>query len=185
MDQIVLPLLIVYAAVGLAISLFTHVSALLGVAPSGNFLFFALHAGIFPLWFPMAFIVNKMTGGMSRWGRSPSLLSWNTMLSGAPDGLRFLTYGFFIYAIANFAYFVLSTIGAPHSQHAGDIPGPEVWRGFSGHWMLFYCAGLAIAPSAYRRGWNKLTPRCPNGHGVSMSDRYCPTCGAKILPPGG
>jgi hypothetical protein len=61
-------------------------------------------------------------------------------------------------------------------------PSVEVLHGFSGHWMAFYSAGLAVLTSAYRRGLSNLQRRCPSGHVVGWGDRFCPTCGASIPP---
>lgn len=43
------------------------------------------------------------------------------------------------YAMLNFAIFFFQ---APHGG-SGANPPAVVWRGFSGHWMLFYSAALA------------------------------------------
>jgi len=53
-------------------------------------------------------------------------------------------YGFFVYAIANFALFMIQ---APLHGGSGNPPA-IVWRGFSGHWMAFYSASMAILYSA-------------------------------------
>jgi hypothetical protein len=66
-------------------------------------------------------------------------------LKGSPDGLRYLLYFFFAYAFVNFAIYLY------HSP-PGTAPAPRDpiadWRGFSGHWMVFYCASYAILSSA-------------------------------------
>ena len=58
-----LAFLMLYSALGLAMSLGVHLMAAFGEPLGGNPLFFALHAGIFPLWLPIGLIANKMTGG--------------------------------------------------------------------------------------------------------------------------
>ena len=88
-----------------------------------------------------------------------------------------MTYGFFIYAIMNFAIFLM--IAPTGKQTSGDPPS-SVWRGFSGHWMVFYSAGLAILTTAYQRGMSNLEQKCPNGHSVGFGDRFCSTCGVQI-----
>jgi hypothetical protein len=57
-------------------------------------------------------------------------------LSGCPPWMRYMTYGFFIYAFVNSAiFFVLVSMHPP--PNGGGAPPPEVWHGFSGHWMAF------------------------------------------------
>ena len=181
MTRILLLIGIVYAACGLAVSLAVHVLALAGFQPAGNGLFFALHVGIFPLWIPVVFIAMKMAQGtrIDRWwGWGNNWSMWNAMLSGCPPWMRYMTNGFLIYAIVNFAIFILFL--APTGKQVGGNPPSVVWRGFSGHWMVFYSAGLAILTSAYRKGLSNLEPRCPNGHSIGFGDKYCPTCGTPI-----
>jgi hypothetical protein len=91
--------------------------------------------------------------------------------------MKYMTYGFFIYAIVNFAIFMI--VGPTGKQSSGDVPS-SVWRGFSGHWMVFYSAGLAILTTAYRRGISNLQPKCPNGHDIAFGDKFCSTCGVPI-----
>jgi len=66
------------------------------------------------------------------------------VLRGAPEWMRYMVYGFGGYAMVNFAIFFF------HSPHGGSGANPPavVWRGFSGHWMAFYSAALAILYSA-------------------------------------
>lgn len=61
------------------------------------------------------------------------------MLQGSPEWMRYMVYGFFGYAFVNFALFISK---AP-TGGGGANPPAIVWRGFSGHWMLFYSAALA------------------------------------------
>jgi hypothetical protein len=164
----------VYAACGLLLSLTVHVLSLVGIQPGGNALFFGLHAGIFPLWLPVVLISQKMNAG------APKKDAWKRMLAGCPPWMRYMTYGFFYYALVNFAIFMLN---APVGKHAGGEPPSSVWHGFSGHWMAFYSAGLAVITTAYRRGLSNLSPKCPSGRVVSSSDRYCGTCGASLEKP--
>lgn len=89
-----------------------------------------------------------------------------------------MTTGFFIYAIVNFTLFAI--FSAPAGKQISGDPPSAVWRGFSGHWMVFYSAGLAILTSAYRKGISNLEPKCPNGHSIGIGDKFCPTCGTPI-----
>jgi hypothetical protein len=173
MTQLLLLPLMVYAACGLVLSLAAHILSLFGVE-FGTTLFFALHVGIFPLWIPVVFLSMKMASGTSRKD------FWKAALSGCPPWMRYMTRGFFIYAIVNFAIFFFLTVGHPSARQASGSPSAVELHGFSGHWMAFYSAGLAILTTAYRRGLSNLQRHCPFGHDVGWSDKFCPTCGASI-----
>jgi hypothetical protein len=163
-----------YAAIGLIASFVVHALTFFGVTLGGNPLFVTLHVAIFPLWFIVVTIAMKTMAGMSRKD------SWKAALSGCPAWMRYMTNGFFIYALVNFLIFFLTSMAnAPHGVKL-DTPSPEIWRGFSGHWMAFYSAGLAIATTAYRRGTDNWGAQCPNGHAVAVSDNYCPVCGGRL-----
>jgi CubicO group peptidase (beta-lactamase class C family) len=84
-------------------------------------------------------------------------------------------YGFFGYAIVNFLFFMTK---AP-SGGGGANPPAVVWRGFSGHWMAFYSAALAILYSAARTADTAL--RCANGHLASPNAIYCTQCGQPVM----
>jgi hypothetical protein len=185
MTNILLLPLIAYAAIGLALSLTAHLLAYAGLRLGGTGLFFGLHIGIFPLWIPVMLLAAKMSGG-TIWGgmtggRRRSWDTWNAVLAGCPAWMKYMTYGFFAYAMVNFVLFMLLTIVVhPNPGPHGGEPPSAVWRGFSGHWMAFYSAGLAVVTSAYRRGLSNLERRCVNGHVVAYGDKFCPTCGTPI-----
>src|SRR5262245_28520959 len=71
LTKVLLLPLMAYAAVGLALSLAAHLLAYADIQLGGTGLFFALHAGIFPLWFAAILMAGRMTGGVKwnvRWG---------------------------------------------------------------------------------------------------------------------
>lgn len=170
MIQVLLLSLMVYATAGLLLSLSAHLLAYAGHQPGGNALFFGLHAGIFPLWIPVVLIGRRMTRG------APTKDFWKIATSGCPVWMKYMTYGLFGYAMINFLLFIVS---APTGSHGAGPPPPAVWRGFSGHWMAFYSAGLAVVTTAYRRGISNLERHCPNGHEISYDAKFCSTCGVR------
>jgi hypothetical protein len=89
--------------------------------------------------------------------------------------MKYMTYGFFIYAVVNFFIFFVLTVGSPEKQ---DIR--TVIKGFSGHWMAFYSAALAILYSAVNVAKQDAARKCPNGHAVNQSDEYCKECGMYV-----
>jgi hypothetical protein len=168
--------LIVYAAAGLILSLAVHLLSFFGLQPGGTTLFEVLHIGIFPLWLPVVFVASKRSSGARRKD------FWKAALAGCPTWMRYMTYGFFAYAILNFVLFL---VVAPTGRQLGGAPPSSVWHGFSGHWMAFYSAGLAIVTSAYRGGFATPGAKCPNGHTVGFGDRFCGTCGTPVDTHGG
>ncbi len=182
MPRILLVPLMAYAAAGLIISLAVHLFSFTGVQLGGNAIFMALHIGIFPLWIPVAILSSKMAGRMA-WGvRGRDYL--DRVMSGAPDWMRQMTRVFYVYAFVNFAIFFVWTLSSGGKAAGADSAFSNmVWRGFSGHWMLFYSAGLAILAAAYRKAPGQLEPECPNGHVAALGDRYCAVCGAPVQAP--
>jgi hypothetical protein len=128
------------ALIGLLLSIWVHVGALLGRRVAPEYFFWGLHVGIFVVFAPAIFVAQKRVGSTS--GKD----FWKLVTKGSPDGLRYLLYFFFAYALVNFAIFIVAQ--APTGKHTGETPA--VWRGFSGHWMAFYCASFVILTSALR-----------------------------------
>ena len=120
-----------------------HIGALRGQQVVPDAFFWGLHVGIFPIWIPVV-IVSKKLGKDAQSKQD----SWKVVLKDAPDWMRYMVYGFFAYAFVNFAIFMVQ---APAKQPPGSPP-PMVWRGFSGHWMVFYSAAMAVLYSAANYG---------------------------------
>ena len=129
---------ITLAGIGLGVSLWVHLGALAGTRVVPQAYFFILHVGIFVVFFPAIFVSQRLVGNTRRSD------FWKAVLRWAPDWMRYMVYGFFAYAIANFALFMIQ---APPHGGSGNPPA-VVWRGFSGHWMAFYSASMAILYSA-------------------------------------
>ena len=165
----------IYAACGFVISLVAHVMAIFGDMPGGNGLFFALHIGIFPVFALMISLFGMSGSSMKGWS------AFKPILSGCPRWMHYLVYGSFGYAFVNFALFFVQGFVSPDAvQPHGSNPPAMAWRGFSGHWMLFYSVALAGLTTAYNKGPDNLKPRCRLGHAVSFDDKFCPTCGSAI-----
>jgi len=159
------------SAVGLAVSLWVHLAALMGHRVVPGVLFFVLHASIFIVWFPAFFAAKGLVSKVRRKD------FWKAALRGAPEWMRYMVSGFFWYAVLNFlyVYFVRKVANSDGRLN----PSVDDWRGFSGHWMAFYSAALAILYSAARVSAG--LPRCPNGHLSSPNSRFCEQCGQRIL----
>lgn len=168
MRQILILLLIVYAAAGLILSLAAHLLSYAGMQLGGDALFFGLHVGIFPLWLPIVFIAKEMKNN------APRNDFWKIAMSGCPVWMKHMAKGFFGYAIVNFMLFMFTQRG---SHGVGTFPA--FWRGLSGHWMAFYSAGLAVMTTAYRRGISNLERHCVNGHAINYDAKFCSVCGVR------
>ncbi len=154
--------------IGLLLSLWVHIGAVLGKLVAPDFFFWGLHVGIFVVWFPAIFVARGLVGNLQRKDL------WKVVLKGSPEWVRYMLYGFLTYAFVNFALFMLH---APPGDHRPNPP-VEDWRGFSGHWMAFYFSAFAILNSAARRAAN--WSECPNGHRAPHDNFFCPQCGLRI-----
>jgi hypothetical protein len=129
---------IVLAAVGLVVSLWVHLGAVGGKRVAPETFFFMLHIGVFVVFAPAIFVAQRLVGNTARKD------FWKAALRWSPNWMRYMVYGFGGYAFVNFALFIFR---APPHGGSGNPPA-VVWRGFSGHWMVFYCASMAILYSA-------------------------------------
>jgi len=129
------------ALIGLLLSIWVHIGALFGRRVAPEYFFWGLHIGIFVVFFPAIFVAQKRVGSTNRKD------FWKVVTKGSPDGLRYLLYFFFAYAFVNFFIFILQ---APPGTAPKDENPVLQWRGFSGHWMVFYCASFVILSSALR-----------------------------------
>jgi hypothetical protein len=129
--------------------------------------FWILHMVIFVVWFPAVIVAKQRVGNLNRKD------FWKVMLRDLPDWVRYLIYGFLGYAVVNFLYF-FQQAPTGGGGNGGDTPA-IVWRGFSGHWMVFYFAALAILYSATKE--HSSETRCLNGHLLPPGANFCTQCG--------
>ncbi len=161
------------AALGLAASLVVHLCAVLGMPNPLGSAAWALHIGIFAVWIPAVIVFQRMTRDSRRAD------FWKDALRGCPNWMKVLTLVFFLYALGNFAWFFFKTVGTPPSE----TPESAVFRGFSGHWMAFYSAAMAILYSFLNVKTLDLDRRCPSGHPVPPGADFCPRCGQPLVRP--
>lgn len=134
------------ALIGLVLSIWVHVGALFGRKVAPEYFFWGLHVGIFVVFFPAILVAQK------RFGSTRRRDFWKVATKGSPDGLRYLLYFFFAYAFVNFFIFFFQ---APTGKQPNETPA-IVWRGFSGHWMVFYCASFVILSSSLNSSRERL-----------------------------
>jgi len=163
------------AGLGLVLSLIVHISALLGLPSPFGAISWGLHIGIFVVWIPAVIVMNSLVKDF----KQKDL--WKAALRACPKWMKYLTYFFFGYAILNFVLFVIMDISDGSGKGSGSGTPSNVYRGFSGHWMAFYCVAMAILYSAIHVKEHDEARRCPNGHPVGPSAKFCEECGTKIV----
>ncbi len=153
------------AAAVLAVSLVVHASTLLGIDPQTKWpgVMF-IHVAIFPP-FLAAIYCSWRPGRPSGEGQSQAF-------DRAPRWLRIMSGAFFVYALVNFALFmVLSQGGGVPDQRDGkyvlhshgkvlrELSEAEYHqqrayevRGSASHWMMFACAALTLLWGTASRG---------------------------------
>lgn len=156
------------ALVGFLASLIVHFQALMGidVASSVPSVWF-LHGGIFVAFLPFVLLSRKdFTGNKSLFAMAKGLPRWVAALGGV----------IFVYAIINFAVFMINTGGGSpvaengryllmeHGKLIREITATEFAafkanevRGFSGHWLVFY-----FVPAAYFLFWKPSSIQSPS-----------------------
>jgi len=164
------------AAMGLVLSVIVHVLSFLGLpSPLGEYSW-GLHVGIFVVWLPTVLVANNMVKDFKQKD------FWKAALRACPKWMKNLTYFFFGYAFLNFVIFIISdAAGGVSGKSEGSSTPTNVFRGFSGHWMVFYCVAMATLYSAIHVEEHDETRRCSNGHPVSPSAKFCEQCGAKVI----
>lgn len=130
------------AAVGLVLSLVAHGCAWLGEPQPLGMATWGLHLGVFVVWLPALLASGQMVRGARRED------AWRVALRGCPRWMRWMTTAFFVYAFVNFMLNFGVMAPAGKQPEGGDMP-PAVFRMFSGHWMAFYSAALAMLYSSW------------------------------------
>ena len=131
--------------------------------------FWVLHVGIFIVWFPSVLVAQRLAGKANRKDL------WKVVLKGAPDWMRYMVYVFSAYEFVNF----MTSMGQSSSGGRHTTTSVADWRGFSGLWMVFYSAALAILYSAAKM--MESSPRCANGHLAAPNALYCNRCGQPVM----
>ncbi|HVJ80680.1 MAG TPA: hypothetical protein VNC50_06385 [Planctomycetia bacterium] len=122
-------LLAMLAAAGFVASAAFHGLACLQIPPPGGRVSFALHVGLFVLWFPLVILATRT--------RPPAAIAnADHVLAALPLWSRIAIGCLFAYAILNFIHFNFASARYPRNA----VPLPVTLRGFSGHWMFFYAA---------------------------------------------
>lgn len=128
--------LYIIAWVCLVLSIIVHVLSILGpedVLSDVDAFVWLLHGGAILLGLPVVMCAQKLIIGTQEKD------SWKAVLKNCPYWMRGMVVFFVVYGIGNFIVFMRS--GA--ATHSGDTPA-SIFKGFSGHWMIFYSIEVAI-----------------------------------------
>lgn len=155
------------AAVGFVLSVVAHVASFTGMSLPGGDWTGWLHPGIFVVWLPTVLVSYRIGQGKRH------AEFWKVALSGCPTWVRYAGYALVGYCVVNFLFFMVQA-------GANAAAGSTQIRGFSGHWMLFYGAAFAVLYSVVRNPRLLEKQACGNGHPVSATDVFCPTCGTQV-----
>lgn len=150
------------AVAGLALSLFVHVTGLLGIPTPLNRIAWILHPGLFVVWIPAALAQHSLAPGAWSWE------SLRLTLRGCPRWMRYATWGFAGYAPVSFVWFLFIS-------PKGGLKHMVSLREFSGHWMACYAAAAATLYSYVHV--DTSVRRCVNGHAIGPSAAFCSVCG--------
>lgn len=168
-----LRLLMLYAALGLCLSISVHFATFTGFdVMASSPLVWLLHVGIFVVWIPVVLLANRAYIDSGLWRSKRG--NMEAAIRSAPIWMRRLTWAFGMYAAVNFVVFFLTMSlvfgrGEPRLQNGNYVirgkrgavirPSSEqeyhhfnavLLRGFSGHWMVFYMAAITVLYSSIR-----------------------------------
>ena len=169
----------ILALLGFIISTSVHITSIFGVILFEGAML--LHIGVFIVFIPAIFVNFKT---LQAFNFKHSIFKLNpiaqlkALLRGCPDWMIKFTYALFAYAILNFIYFSVTQNSTGRADMSG-VP-PEVLRGFSGHWMIFYWAAFAILYSHVHSPGDLVTTCLTCKSPISPVDKFCSNCGKPI-----
>lgn len=150
----VLKFLVAIALLGLILTAVTHIMVISGFTLPD---FVAISLGLVAavVWIAVNLIAFKV--------RFPDydLLDWEwdwkSVLRGSPIWLHVICVLLFAYAVLAPEFGRVSAIG-----------------------MFAFCLELSVLYSFHRQPWLLVGHVCPNGHKISLANRFCPTCGTCV-----
>ncbi len=156
--------LYIIAWFGLVLSIVVHTLSILGhedILSDIDAFAWMLHGGCILLGFPLVLCARKITIGTHEKD------FWKAVLKYCPSWMKGMVGFFFLYGIINFILFIKSgTV-----ENDGSTPA-SVFKGFSGHWMIFYSLEVAVFYSYLKKCSNKLKD-FPNEPDLSMNGVFC------------
>jgi len=156
------------AVAGLLALFIVHAAALTGnTQPFAHYLKF-LGPGIFVVWLPTIFVMNRLTRDFKQKD------IWRAALRGCPTWMRRAVWCLFGYSWVGF--FILPMLfGGGMESEANKA------RSMSAVLMMFYTIAAAVMFSALHAKRADTTRRCMNGHTAQPLAKFCEECGAPVL----
>ena len=168
MNVLIYPFLAL-SAVGFAALLAIHVASLFGVAYPFEHFIGILGPGIFVVFLPTIFVMNRLTRDFKQKD------IWRAALRGCPTWMRRTVWTIFGYSW--FGFFILPLI-----FRGGMDSATNKARIGSGALMVFYLIPLAVLYSATKAHTLDESRSCLNGHHISPLAKFCEECGAPVAP---
>ena len=134
----------IIAWIGLALSVIVHVLSILGpedVLSDIDGIVWMLHGGAILLGFPAVLCSQKLISGTQEKD------FWKAVLKDCPLWMSRMVGFFFLYGIISFIIFMTTSEGPTHGR---GTPA-HIFKGFSGHWMIFYSIEVAIFHSYLKK----------------------------------
>ena len=173
MRRAILEVLLPVCYLGIGASLVVHLLALVAGRTVPNSVVLLLHVGIFVVAIPTILILRRITDAT----RPKDL--WSLLKSASPPWLRRLSSGTGVYFVVIFVVFAVAHRGP---EPTGAPMSRETLVMFSSGWLGFY-TGLAAYIHAGLQA-DSMRLRCPSGHAVNPSSRYCEECGSPVARSG-
>lgn len=152
--------LYIIAWVCLVLSIIVHVLSIWGpedVLSDVDAFVWLLHGGAILLGLPLVLCAQKLIVGTQEKD------FWKTALKNCPYWMRGMVVFFVVYGIANFIFFMRSGAAA----RSGDTPA-NIFKGFSGHWMIFYSLEVAVFYSYLKQKLSDAPKKLLGGQVVPM-----------------
>ena len=160
---------LIYAFMFLALAGFTCVLAIHLTALAGStFLYDHLGAFVFPglfvVWLPTIFAMNRLTKGFER------KETWRVALRGCPKWMRVSCWVVFGYGWGTSMLLMLFT-----DARASALTSARTLSAFV---LIFFVVATCVLYSATQAEKYDRTRKCTNGHQVGPLAKFCEVCGA-------
>lgn len=168
MAALVYPLLGL-STVGFVALLVIHVASLFGVAAPFDHLIRYLAPGLFVVFIPTIFVMNRLTQDF----KQKDL--WRAALRGCPPWMRRTVW-------IIFGYIWVPFFALPLLYGGGVDSDANKARELSAILLMFYVIPAAVLYSSTQAKRFDESRRCLNGHRVSPLAKFCEECGSAVAP---
>ena len=157
--------LYIIAWVCLVLSIIVHVLSILGpediFSDVDSFIWF-LHGGCIFLGLPMILCIQKLAFGTQEKD------CWKVALQYCPLWMKRMVGFFLFYGIVNFIIFITKS---EEPTNSSSTPA-SIFKGFSGHWMIFYSIEMATFYSYLKKRSSDISKNFSNNQIVPMDKAF-------------